>query len=118
EAAQCGDMNTQQAIRDEYGELNNRFLADLKNFIKAHPRSPVSGYVIYNDFNNPAIPIDHVEEALTYLDKSLSESEFVKLAAKRVNEARGATVGYTATDFAQNDPAGKPVKLSDFRGKY
>lgn len=117
-AVQRGDMSTQEAIRAEYNNLNTQYLAGLKNFVKTHPKSAVSGYVIYNDLGNPAIPLTEVEEALGYLDKSIENTKFVKLATKRVNDARGTTVGYTATDFAQTTPDGKKVKLSDLRGKY
>jgi peroxiredoxin len=117
-AAQRGDAATQEAIRAEYQNLNAQYLAGIKNFIKTHPKSPVSGYVIHNDLNNPAIPVAEVEEALSYIDKSMAGTKFVKLATKRVNDIRGTTVGYKATDFSQNSTDGKPVKLSDFRGKY
>jgi peroxiredoxin len=118
EAAQRNDMNAQEAIRNEFQNLNTRFISELKNFIKTHPKSAVSGFIIYNDLNNPNIPIEEVEEALSYIDKSIYDTKFIRLARKRVNDIRGTTVGYTATDFAQTTPDGKTVKLSDFRGKY
>ena len=52
------------------------------------------------------------------LDASIKESKFVKLATKRVEDKRGTTVGYKATDFTQTTPDGKKVSLSDFKGKY
>lgn len=63
------------------------------------------------------------------IDPKIVEPQFLKYAPK----ARATTVGkYIAdaiagakktqlgltTDFTQNDPDGKPVKLSDFKGKY
>jgi len=63
------------------------------------------------------------------IDPKIVEPQFLKYAA----EARATTVGkYIAdaiagakktqlgltVDFTQNDPDGKPVKLSDFKGKY
>jgi peroxiredoxin len=117
EAAQKGDMATQEAIRNEYGNLNVQYLSGLKNFIKTHSKSPVSGYIVYNDLNNPNIPISEVEEALANIDKSMEGTKFVKLATKRVADLRGTTVGYKATDFSQSTPEGKKINLSDFRGK-
>jgi len=38
--------------------------------------------------------------------------------ATRLESARRLAAGALAPDFTQNDPSGKPVKLSDFRGKY
>ncbi len=118
EAAQRNDMAAQEAIRNEFQNLNAQYIAGMKGFVKSHPKSAVSGYIIYNDFNNPNIPITEVEEALSYVDPSISNTKFIKLATKRVADIRGTTVGYKATDFSQATPEGKQVKLSDFRGKY
>ena len=117
-AVQNNDINTQNAIRTEYQNLNNTYLNSLKDYIKAHPKSPVSGFIIYNDFNNPNIPLSVVEECLSYIDAGVKESKFIKLANKRLDSMRGTTVGYKANEFSQTNTAGKVVNLSDFRGKY
>ncbi len=118
EAVQKNDYAAQQAIQGEYQQLNGQYINGLKNFIKTHPHSAVSGYIVYSDLNNPAIPLNDVEESLSYLDKDMGNSRFVKAAVKRVEDKRGTTVGYKATDFSQTTPDGKKVSLSDFRGKY
>ena len=118
EAGQRGDVNAQEAIKQEYQNLNTQYVLTLKNFIKTHPKSAVSGFVIYNDLNNPNIPLVDVVEALSYIDKSIANTKMVQLANKRVNDIKGTTVGYTATNFSQSTPEGKKVSLTDFRGKY
>ncbi len=118
QAVQNGDMNTQNAIRTEYQNLNQKYIEGLKSFIRTHPKSAVAGYVIYSDFNNPNIPLKEVEEALGYIDKSVAETKFIKLANKRIDLIRGTTVGYTANNFSQTSTDGKKVSLSDFKGKY
>jgi peroxiredoxin len=117
-AQQKGDLSAQQAIQAEYQNLNIQFISGLKNFVKTHPASAVSGYIIYNDLNNPNIPLTDVEEALSYVDKSIANTKFIKLATKRVEDKRGTTVGFKATNFSQKTPEGKLVSLSDFKGKY
>jgi peroxiredoxin len=117
-AVQSGDVNAQQAIQAEYQNLNTQYLSGLKNFIKTHPKSPVSGYIIYTDMNNPGIPFTDVVEALSYIDKSMENTKFIKLANKRIDEKKGTTVGFKATNFTQTTPDGKKVSLSDFKGKY
>ncbi|MBA3663310.1 MAG: AhpC/TSA family protein [Bacteroidetes bacterium] len=117
-ATQSNDYNALNAIRAEYGSLNTQFISGLKNFVKMHPKSAVSGFIIYNDMNNPNIPYEDVLEALSYVDKSIEETKFIKLANKRVESVKGTMVGYPATNFSQNTPDGKPLKLSDFKGKY
>ncbi len=117
-ASQTGDYNAMNKIRDDFQNLNNMFLEQLKNFVKTHPKSAVSGYVIYNDLNNPNIPMEIVIETLSYIDKSIENTKFIKLANKRVDAIKGTMIGNKATDFTQNSPEGIPVNLSDFKGKY
>ncbi|MDI1354932.1 MAG: TlpA disulfide reductase family protein [bacterium] len=117
-ATQSGDVATQNAIQSEYQQLNGQYIASLKTFVKNHPKSAVSGYIVYNDFNNPNIPFEEVVETLSYIDKSLENTKFVKLANKRVDDKKGTTVGFKATNFSQANPEGKMVSLSDFKGKY
>lgn len=116
-AQQAGDIKTAQGIQQSYGELNNQFIGKLKDFIKTHNKSAVSGFIIYNDFNNPNIPFEVVNESLSYIDKSIADTKFIKLATKRVDAVKGTMVGFPATDFSQNTADGKPVKLSDYKGK-
>lgn len=117
-ASQKNDFNTMNSIRAEYGNLNTQFISGLKNFVKSHPKSAVSGFIIYNEMNNPNIPPEDVIEALSYVDKSIQNTKFIKLANDRVKAIKGTMIGYPATDFSQASPDGKTVKLSDFKGKY
>lgn len=117
-ASQNNDINAQNAIKAEYQNLNAQYMDGLKNFLKTHPKSTVSAFIIGNDLNNAAIPLSEVIECLSYLDKSLESNSHIKAANKRVNDAKGTMVGYTATNFSQATPDGKTVNLSDFRGKY
>ena len=117
-AMQKGDQSMMEAVRQEFTGLNGKFIDGLKNFVKTHPKSVVSGYIIHNDMNNQAIPFENVTEALSYVDKSIQNTMFIKLANKRVESLKGSMVGFKATDFTQNSPEGKPIKLSDFKGKY
>ena len=117
-AMQNNDMNAQNAIKMEYQNLNTQYMAGLKNYLKTHPKSPVSAHIIGNDLNNAAIPVSEVIEVLSYIDKSLDGNSNIKAANKRVDAAKGTMVGYKATDFSQNTPEGKKVSLSDFKGKY
>lgn len=73
---------------------------------------------IYSEYANTAnFTMKEVEEVLGLLDKSILQTKFGKLAQERLNNMRGTTVGYPATNFTQNSPDGKPIKLSDYKGK-
>jgi peroxiredoxin len=118
EASQKGDYNAQTAIRNEFDNLNKQYVVGLKNFIRTHPKSPMSAHILNNDLNNANIPLSEVEESLSYLDPSMKQNSNVKAVQKRIDDKRGTMVGYTATNFSQADPNGKMVQLTDFRGKY
>jgi peroxiredoxin len=117
-ANQMQDLGKMEAIKTEFQGLNANFIGGLKSFVKSHPKSAVSGFIIYNDMNNPAVPFEDVVEALGYIDKSIENTKFIKLASKRVASLQGTMIGYKANDFSQNTPEGKPIRLSDYRGKY
>lgn len=117
-ALQTNDVNAQNIIKAEYQNLNTQYMAGLKNFLKTHPKSAVSAFIVGNDLNNPSIPLTEVIDAMSCLDKSLDNNSYIKAANKRVDAFKGTMVGYTATNFSQNTPEGKKVSLTDFRGKY
>lgn len=118
-AMQKSDRDRVKQVQAEYqASSDDYFAVDLKNFVKAHPKSAVSGYIIYREFNNPNVPLALAEECLGYLDKSIENTKFVRLASKRVADLKGTQIGATATNFSQPTPDGQPVQLTDLRGRY
>lgn len=118
EASQKGDFGTQQAIQQEYQNLNGRFISGIKAFVKERPESIVSAWVMYTDFLNPAVPIDDFETSFAATSERVKQSKYGIAMQQRIEERRGTTVGYKATNFSQATPDGKMVKLSDFKGSY
>lgn len=53
-----------------------------------------------------------------YLDEFGTESESAKRLQTQMKGEMKLIKGAVAPDFAQDDPDGKPINLSDFRGKY
>ncbi|MBK9283719.1 MAG: AhpC/TSA family protein [Sphingobacteriaceae bacterium] len=118
EAMQKNDMVAVEKIRGNFQNLNTLFITGMTDFVKSHPKSIVSGYVVFSDMNNPAVPFENVVTALDAIDKSIQDTKFVKAATKRVDGMKGSMIGFKATDFSQAAPNGKMIKLSDFKGKY
>ncbi len=116
-ANQSGDFAKTNALKEQYQTLSTSFIGSLKGFVKSHPISAVSGFVIYNDLKDPSVPMTDVIEALGYVDKSIENTKFIKLAQARVDAVKGTMVGFPANNFTQNTPDGKPIKLSDYKGK-
>ena len=117
QARSTNDMNTMQAKQAEFEKLSAGVKESLKNYIKTHSKSAVSGYIIYTEYANPVFTMPEVEEVIGLLDKSILETKYGKLAKDRLATLQGTTIGYPAINFTQNSPDGKPVKLSDYKGK-
>lgn len=119
QAIQKNDANTVNQVQTEFNELNQQVKSTLKEMIKSHPSSPVSGYIIYQDFNNnPNISVQELEEIVSYLDKSFLNTKFGKLAQQKLDQINGSSIGKKIMEFSQKTPDGKLVNIRDFEGKY
>lgn len=119
QAQASNDQATMMKVRNDYQALDGQVKGAVENFIKTHPKSAVSGYAIYFNYqNNPNATIEELEHLVGLLDKSILNTKYGKLGQEKLTQLRGTTVGFQATDFTQNNMEDKPVKLSDFRGKY
>lgn len=89
----------------------------MKKFIQTHASSPVSLDALksYGGYFPEAA---EVEPLYNGLDAAIRSSESGKEYAEVIKKAKVTALGAVAPDFTQNDTSGKPVKLSDFRGKY
>lgn len=87
-------------------------------FIASHPNSFISLQVFaYLELGYNFDP-DTAAARFSRLSASLRESFPGTSIAALIETGRKTNIGVNATDFTQNDSTGKPVKLSDFRGKY
>jgi peroxiredoxin len=87
-------------------------------FIKKHPGS----FLNLSQLLTTALgyyPDGAEAEALfAGLSPELKNSKTGKDYVKKIEAWKNTSVGSIAPEFTQNDPNGKPVKLSDFQGKY
>ena len=119
EARNKGDATTMNAVQMEYQGMEQEVRTSIDNFIKAHPKSAVSGYAIYFNYQNATnVAPEELERVVGLLDKSILDTKYGKLAQEKLKQMRGTTIGYPATNFAQADPDGKMVNLTDLKGKY
>ncbi|MGI4833247.1 MAG: redoxin domain-containing protein [Janthinobacterium lividum] len=89
----------------------------LKQFIQNSPQSPVS-LAALRTFGGYAIDPAEAGPLFEGLAPAVRTSKTGQEYAARLDKARKLAIGALAPDFSQNDPSGKAVKLSDFRGKY
>ncbi|HEY8955687.1 TlpA disulfide reductase family protein [Chitinophaga sp.] len=100
-----------KAIREEEKKI-------YQAFIRENPKSLVSIDALQSSAgsipDNPA----ELETVFNTLSASVKESKKGKELAALINGWKQTAVGATAPVFTQNDTLGKPVNLTDFRGKY
>jgi len=99
-----------EAIQEEKNEV-------LLAFIKANPKSFLSLNSLV-EYAGPTPETAEIEPLLNSLSPEIQASEPAKALQARLEIAKRLAVGSLAPDFTQNDPDGKPVSLSSFKGKY
>ena len=107
-----------QKISDEFGVLDSSINEDVYHrFLKKHPASPVSLYALEN-YAGYDIDAKKVEPLYAKLSLVLKKSPSGKAFKERIETAKKTGIGAYAMNFTQSDTLGKPVSLSEFRGKY
>ena len=106
-------MKTVMSRDDE----NQKELAAInKAFIEANPNSYVSLVAFRNGLGE--IDVNVVEPQFNKFSAEVRATDLGKNIANMIASAKKTQVGQMAMDFTQIDVNDKPVKLSDFKGKY
>jgi len=87
------------------------------NYIRQHPDAYFS-LVALQEIASRDINAEEVAPLFSGLSERLRNSKGGMALGKAIEEVKATAIGAMAPDFVQNDVDGKPVKLSDFRGKY
>ena len=111
EAAMQNTVSSIQGIQKEIEE--NVY----KTFIQSNPNSPVALYAVKN-YAGYDIDAKKVEPLFQALSSTLKQYPSAVSFSEQVELAKKTAIGQPALEFTQNDPDGKPVSLSSFRGKY
>ncbi len=93
----------------------NEIDVQQKDFIKTHPASYVSPYLLSRVYYDMEAEV--LDEILSAFDHKLDSVATVITLRERVNKLKLVAVGQTAPDFTMNDTDGNPVKLSDVYSK-
>jgi peroxiredoxin len=86
-------------------------------YIKQNPASYFSLSAL-TEIAGGSMDVGKVEPIFKGLSPALKSSKNGIEFAKMMEAARNTSLGVMAPDFTQNDVNDKPVKLSDFKGKY
>jgi len=116
-AAQKEDKTIMAGIRERYGKAADETTPVYLAFAKSNPKSYVSLMSLAQLASDPD-QLAQVEAIYPTLSPELRATKTGTTLAKTLEASKKTAVGVMAMDFTQNDPDGKPVKLSDFKGKY
>ena len=106
----------QAALEAELEALRLQRRARTKAYIAAHPESAVSVSMVADmAVMGEYAPVDSVYRLLT---PAAQETATGKRLAARLAILKKSAIGQPMIDFTQGDVDGKPVRLSDFKGKY
>ncbi|MEO7317346.1 MAG: TlpA disulfide reductase family protein [Ginsengibacter sp.] len=112
------DTAGMQKIRALMEKADGNSIEDVYHrFLKNKPKSPIGIYVL-DRFSGYAIDPAIAEPLFNKLSAANQKSESGRAFKERIETAKKTTVGVMAMNFTQNDTLGKPVSLTDFRGKY
>lgn len=111
------DKSVVAGIRDRYGKASDEMTPVYLAFAKSNPKSYVSLVSLSQLASDPDAAAQ-VEILFAGLSPELKATKTGTTLATTLEASKKTAVGVMAMDFTQNDPDGKPVKLSDFKGKY
>ena len=116
-AEQRKDKSIMEGINKKSNEISEERKIVLKNYIQQNPTSFVSLDAL-NTYGGYAPEITDVEPLFNSLNPALKQSKAGLAYTSKLDKIKLTSVGAMAPEFSQNDPDGKPVSLSSFRGKY
>jgi thiol-disulfide isomerase/thioredoxin len=109
------DTLHKEEIRTKNKEIFARVLAYRQGYITSHPASPVS-MELFNDEYSYNVRPHESRPIFSSLDQHIQQSVSGKLFKHKLDVASAVDIGSLAPDITLNDPDGKPVTLSSFRG--
>ncbi|HZF62947.1 MAG TPA: TlpA disulfide reductase family protein [Chitinophagaceae bacterium] len=107
----------QKRLMTKYDSLNKRINSEVEKFIAVKPTSFVSPFLLYITAQLLDDPMT-LERRYNALAEPVRNSHIGKSLSQFIAFNKVGAVGTDALEFSQVDPAGKPVSLSSFRGKY
>lgn len=111
------NKQTMEVLEAKYNKTSTDLASILLQFAKNNPKSFVSLVAIGQIVSDPE-QVASAEQAFKGLSAELKATKRGQNIAKIFEAANKTAVGQMAMEFSQADTAGKPVKLSDFKGKY
>ena len=116
DTAKNKDTTAIAALENKINRMDGQVWDSTKAYIQRHPTS----YVSLHEMAGRSYSNDYDELATLFngLDTVLQHSFAGRKISKELELLKKVSKGSPAIDFTKNDVNGKPVKLSDFKGKW
>jgi len=107
-----------ESLAKSYQDADSLEQIRAKEFLVSHPASFIGIDVLFTTVAGYAPVAKEAEELFNIFTPELQQSKAGRELAEKIARWKKTDIGAIAPDFTQNDPDGKPVSLTDFRGKY
>ncbi|MEJ2884531.1 TlpA disulfide reductase family protein [Pedobacter sp. GR22-6] len=105
------------AIRDQFEPFSERQGKIDMEFIKTHPNSYLSAYLLR--WKVSSLAVSEAKALYAQLSENIKQSSYGKAVQDEIKNLEGGSPGAKATMFAATDINGQPFNLSDYKGnKY
>ncbi|MCD0489230.1 AhpC/TSA family protein [Pedobacter sp. MC2016-14] len=111
------DQAFMAGLRARYSELAAKKVAAQTAYIKQNPDSYFSATAL-TEIAGSSMDVSKIEPLYKGLSAGVRGNAVGIALGKGIESARATSIGAMAPEFTQNDVNDKPVKLSDFKGKY
>ncbi|MNK08671.1 Thiol-disulfide oxidoreductase ResA [compost metagenome] len=111
------DNAVMDALIGKFNVLREQKTPVYLKFIKENPKSYIS-LIQLNSLASNDKAVGEAEKLYATLSPELKATKVGQAIPVTIDATKKTAVGVMAMDFTQNDADGKPVKLSDFKGKY
>jgi peroxiredoxin len=111
-----GDTLQLNAIRTKAERIDQTQNEFVKEYALSQKTSVVGPYIVVSNMFNYSL--GELKVAREAYGTALDSSKYIKILDQQIQKLESVEIGQPAPVFMQNDTAGNPVSLEDFRGQY
>jgi thiol-disulfide isomerase/thioredoxin len=115
---EIGDTSLQEykEVFDQIASLYDSVFLFENDYVAHHPNSFAGGMLLWLIADK--IPVPKLDEYYNNLGQDVKRLSILSKMPTKIEGKKRSVIGSPAPDFIMNDINGKPIRLSDYRGKY
>lgn len=106
-----------KSLEDRAQKITAEIIKVKREYVSSHLESYLSIVVLNSTLGDDFDAIE-IEKLFNKLNEKVRKTELGNQVLNKILEVKKTQINVEAQDFTMNDVSGKPVSLSDFRGKY